>query len=157
MGRVLISTNSWSRVLLKKPFKNSATEYFPALYGTRIFITVFTTARRLSVSCARFYHSVSSHPISLKIHFNITLPSRPSSSKLFIFFRFSYHNSAWFSPLPHAYHITCPSHPPVFHQLNAIAWEGQILQPLFIQLSFYFLPLNPYPANVDKMASSYQC
>jgi len=46
------------------------------MYGTPRFVTVFTTARQLSLSCARLNHSVSSHPISCKIRFNITLLSR---------------------------------------------------------------------------------
>jgi hypothetical protein len=38
---------------------------------TRRFITVFTTARKLSKSQARWIHPTPTHPSSVKIHFNI--------------------------------------------------------------------------------------
>jgi hypothetical protein len=73
-------THSWSWALLKKlpivlPLKN-----FPAFYGTRRFITAFTRALHWSLSWARLIQSLPSHPISLKIHFNIVHPPTSWSS-----------------------------------------------------------------------------
>jgi hypothetical protein len=52
----------------------SATQMFsPTFYGTRMSITVFKTARHFSLSWVKLIHSISSHPISLKTHFNIIL------------------------------------------------------------------------------------
>jgi hypothetical protein len=43
----------WSRVLLEKLIVTQLVKKFPTFYGNRRFITVFTTARHLSLSCAR--------------------------------------------------------------------------------------------------------
>ena len=54
---------------------------FPALYGTRRFITAFTSARHLSLSWASSIQSISPHPTSwrsiliLSSHLRLALPS----------------------------------------------------------------------------------
>ena len=56
---------------------------FPAFYGTRRFITAFTTARHLfSPEPVRLSPCPLSH--FSKIHFNIILPSTPESSVWFL-------------------------------------------------------------------------
>jgi len=40
----------WSRVLIEKPTGSQLVKKFPALYGTRNFITTFTSSRYLSLS-----------------------------------------------------------------------------------------------------------
>ena len=40
----------WSRVLFEKPTGFQLVKKFPAFYGTRRFITAFTSARHLSLS-----------------------------------------------------------------------------------------------------------
>jgi hypothetical protein len=62
----------WSRVLVEKLKRPQPTTKFPKFYGTRRFITAFTTARHLSLSWARSIQSVLSTHFS-KIHFNIIL------------------------------------------------------------------------------------
>jgi len=55
-----------SRVLLEKLTGPQLVKKFPAFYGTRRFITVFTRARHLSLSSAR---SIDSMPPPF--HFNL--------------------------------------------------------------------------------------
>jgi hypothetical protein len=45
-----ITTTPWSRVLPEKLERPELLKKFPAFYGTRRFITAFTTARHLSLS-----------------------------------------------------------------------------------------------------------
>jgi hypothetical protein len=54
----------WSRVLLEKLTDLQLVKKFPAFYGTRKFITAFTSARHLSLSWASSIQSVPSHPTS---------------------------------------------------------------------------------------------
>jgi len=49
----------WSRVLLEKLTSSHLVKKFPALYGTRMFIAVFTNASHLSLSSAS---SIQSKP-----------------------------------------------------------------------------------------------
>ena len=48
---------SWSRVLREKLTGSQLAKKFPALHGTRRFITAFTSARHLSLSCASSYRT----------------------------------------------------------------------------------------------------
>jgi len=52
------SLTAWSRVLLDKYTVSQLFKEFPAFYGTRRFITAFTTARLLSQFWARSIHSI---------------------------------------------------------------------------------------------------
>ena len=54
----------WSRVLLEKLTSSQLVKKFPAFYGTRRFVTAFTSARHLSLSWARSVQSMPPHPIS---------------------------------------------------------------------------------------------
>ena len=71
----------WSRVLLEKLTGFQLVKKFPAVYGTRRFITAFTSARHLSLSWANSIHSIHSHPTSwtsiliLYSHLRLGLPS----------------------------------------------------------------------------------
>jgi hypothetical protein len=56
----------WSRVLLEKLTVTQLVKKFPAFYGTRRFITVFTTVCHWPPSRARWLQSTPSHPISLR-------------------------------------------------------------------------------------------
>jgi len=49
----------WSRVLLEKLTGSAASQEIPHIYGTRRFITVFTSARHLSLS---WTNSIQSPP-----------------------------------------------------------------------------------------------
>jgi hypothetical protein len=54
----------WSRVPLQKLTGRQLVKKFPAFYGTRKFITAFTSARHLPLSRARAIQSMSPHPTS---------------------------------------------------------------------------------------------
>ena len=71
----------WCRVLLEKLTGLQLVKKFPAFHGTRRFITIFTSARRLSLSWASPIQSIYPHPISwrsiliLFTHLRLGLPS----------------------------------------------------------------------------------
>jgi len=56
----------WSRVLLEKLTASQLGKKFPAFYGTRRFITAFTSARHLSLSWTSLIQSIPPHPISCR-------------------------------------------------------------------------------------------
>ena len=91
----------WSRVLIEKPTGTQAGKVFPAFYGIRMFITVFT-----SVSWASSIHSMPPTHHWLKIHLNIILPSTPGSSKWSLSLRFPHQNPLYISHLPHACYMS---------------------------------------------------
>ena len=55
---------AWSRVILEKLTGSQPVKEFPAFYGTRMFITAFTSARHLSLSWASSIQSIPPHPTS---------------------------------------------------------------------------------------------
>ena len=71
----------WSTVLLGKLNGSQLVKKFPAFGVTRRFITAFTTARHLFLSCARLILSMSSSHF-LNSHLNIILPSTHRSSQV---------------------------------------------------------------------------
>ena len=75
------SLTPFSTVHLKKLTGSQLVKKFPAIYGTRRFITAFTSARHLSLSWARSIQSKLPHPTSwrsiliLSSHLRLGLPS----------------------------------------------------------------------------------
>ena len=57
--------NPWSRVLLEKLIGSQPVKKCTAFYGKRRFITVFTSARHLSLSWARSIHVPRTHYLNL--------------------------------------------------------------------------------------------
>jgi len=110
----------WSRVLLENLTGFQLVKKFPAFYGTRRFITTFTSARHLSLSWASSIQSMP--PIShfLKIHLNIILPSTPGSPKWSLNLRVPHLHPVYASPLPHTRYMPRPSHSSRFYQPNNI-------------------------------------
>jgi hypothetical protein len=79
--------SEWSWIILEKLIVTQPVKKFPAFYGTRRFITVFTRSRHWSLSWARWIQSIPPP------HFpRILLPSRPTSSTWSLPFRFSDQN-----------------------------------------------------------------
>ena len=68
------------KVILEKPTSSQLVMQLSAFYGTRSFITPFTSARHLSLSWARSIQSIPPHPISwrsilISSHLRLSLPS----------------------------------------------------------------------------------
>ena len=92
----------WRRALLEKLTGFQLVKIFPAFYGTRRFITAFTSARHLSLSWASSIQSIPPTSHFLKIHLTSELHSSG--------------NSCPFAPLPHNF-ISMPS---VLEHLEAV-------------------------------------
>jgi hypothetical protein len=108
---LLCNTHSWSWVLLEKLPIVQLLKNFPAFYGTRRFITMFTRALHWSLSWATSIQSIPSHPISLR-----------SISILFTHLRLGFPSGRFPSGFPtnlsHSCYIHCPSHPPWLDHSN---------------------------------------
>jgi hypothetical protein len=124
----------------------SASQEIPRIYGTRSFITAFTSAPPPIPILSQIYpvHAPTSH--ILKIHLNIILPSTPGSPKWF--FPSGFPTKILYRPLlsPHSRYIPRPSHSSRFYHPNNIEWRLQIIQRLIMQLRplpCYLVPLRP--------------
>jgi hypothetical protein len=99
-------------VLLEKLSIVQLLKNFPACYGIRRFITVFTRALHRSLFWARSIQSIPSHPIYLRsililfTHLRLGLPSGlfPSGIPTNILYTFLF--------FPHSCYMPCPSRPP---------------------------------------------
>ena len=78
----------FSRVFLEKLVVSQVVKIFPSLRGSRRFITISTTARRLSLSWADISGPLPRN-LFFRIHFNIILSSTHQYSKWSRFFRYS--------------------------------------------------------------------
>jgi len=121
----------WSRVLVEGLTSSQLVKKFPAFYGTRRFITAFTSAWHLSPSCARTIRSITPHPTSwisnliLSSHLCLCL-SCGSFPQIY-------------SPKPrmhlsslHTCYMPLPSHSSWFDQQNNIWSAVQIITLLII-------------------------
>lgn len=83
----------WSRFVLEKLVVLQSLKKFPAFVGTRRFITTFTTTRHFSLSLARLIKSTP----SFRTHFNITILSKPTSSRWPLSHKSPHQNPVWTS------------------------------------------------------------
>ena len=99
---------TWSRVF-QKLTGSKLVKKFPRFYGTRRFLTAFTSAHH-----PHYPQPDQSSPWPpshfLKIQLNIILPLTPGSSKWCLSFRFP--TKTLYAPLPHAWYMPRPSHAP---------------------------------------------
>jgi hypothetical protein len=98
-----------STVLLEKLTGSHLVKQFPALCGTRRFITAFKTARHLSLPWPDQSSPCPTIPF-LKINFNIILSSTPRSANWSLSLRSPHHSSVRTSPLPNTCYMPRPSH-----------------------------------------------
>ena len=98
----------WCRVLLEKLTGLQLVKKFPAFHGTRMFITVLTSVRHLSLSWANPIQFTYPHPTSwrsiliLSIHLCLGLPSG--------LFPSGFPTKTLYAPLFSPICATCPAH-----------------------------------------------
>ena len=100
--------NPWSRIILEKLTSLQVVKKFPAFYGTRRFITAFTSACHLSLSWASSIQSIPPHPTSwrsiliLSSHLRLGLPIGLFPSR--------FPTKTLYTPLSYPMRATCPVH-----------------------------------------------
>jgi hypothetical protein len=146
----------WSRVLVVKLTGLQIVKKFPAFYGTRRFITEFTSAPPTFL----YPEPAQSRPYPtsnfLKIRRNIILPSAPGSPRWSPSLRFSHQNPVHVSLLPYTRYVPCPSHYSRLYYLHNIGWGvhaikifimRRYIQQMYIGLIFW---LKCVTRNVRK-------
>jgi hypothetical protein len=129
---------------------------FPAFYGTRRFITVFTRALHWSLSWARSIQSVPSHPISLRSILILSTYLRLGLPNGLLPFG-SHQYPICIPPLPHSWYMPCPSHPPCLNRSSYTWRRVQVMKLLIMQFtSSLFSPnilLNTLFSNTLSLCS----
>jgi hypothetical protein len=138
---LLTYLRSWAllqKLPIMQPLKN-----FPAFYGTRRFITVFTGAVHWSLSWARSIQSIPSHPIPLR---SIVHPPTSWSSYWSLSFWIPHQYPICIPLLPHSCYMSCSSHSPWLDYSNYVWWGVQVMKllimPAYILYCIVFLLLS---------------
>jgi hypothetical protein len=137
-------SNCMELALIEKPLVAQLLRNFKTFYGTRRFIAVFTGFRHWSLSWARWFQSISPHPISLKVHFNIILQCTFLSLTSGLFLAFppkSYMHSSY----SHSCYMPCPFHPSWLGHFNYTWRRVQVMNLLIMYFSpsfYYFVHLR---------------
>jgi hypothetical protein len=132
----------WSRVLMEKPRVIHLLKNFPAFYGTRSFITVFTRISHWSLYWLRWIHSVPPHLISLRsilMFFSSLRLDIPTVLSLWL----SHQKACIHSSSPHTYYMPCPSLSPWLDESNYVWRRAKFMKPSIMMVSptSYYLSL----------------
>ena len=123
------SLTPWSWVLPAKLTGPQVVKNFPALDGTRRFITAFTTARQSSLSWVRWIQFTSSCPISWRLismlspHLHLGLPLD--------LFPSGFPTKTLYEALLTPTRATCPAHPIL---LDLVYWRTVITPAVYQEL-----------------------
>jgi hypothetical protein len=130
-----------SMVLLEKLTGLQLIKNFPSFYGTRKFITAFTSSRHLSLSCASSIQSTPPHPTCwrsiLILSSHLCLVSLQWSLSL----RFLHQHPVYASSLPHPSYMSSLSHSPRFYHPHNSGWAVQIMDLLLIPKETFLMNL----------------
>jgi hypothetical protein len=135
---ILYLLTPWSTVLLEKLTGLQLVKKLPTFYGTRKFITVFTSTRHLSQSWASSIQSTFPHPTSwrsiliLFSHLCLDLPSHLFPSG------FPTINLTHLSS-PHTCYMPRPARSSRFHHPHNNGWGVQNIKLLIMK--FFSIPL----------------
>ena len=116
----------WSRALLEKLTGSQLVKKFPIFYGTRKFITAFTSARHLSLSSARSIQSLPPHPTEYCPHIYAWVFQVASFPQV------SPPKSCIHLPSPHTCYMPRSNHSSRFDHPNNIGWAVQIIKLLLL-------------------------
>ena len=142
----------WSRVLLEKLTGFKLVKKFLAFYGTQKFITAFTSARQLSLSCARSIQSMPPLPTSwrpiliLSSHLRLGLPSAHLPQ-----ITLTPKTPLCISPISHTLHNPSHSFSSSFYQAN-IWWGVQIIK--LPGTSVLYLGVTSPPLGTDILLNT---
>ena len=130
----------WSTVLLEKLINCQLLMKFPTFYGTRRFISAFTSARHLSLSWASSIQSTTPHHTSWRSILILSFHLRLGPPKWSLSFRFPHQNPVYASPLPHTRYMLRPSHSSRFYHANHVGCGIQSLSSSLC--SFLYSPVT---------------
>jgi hypothetical protein len=117
-----------SRVIFEKLTGFQLVKNFPTLYGTRRFITAFTSARHLSLPWASSIQSITPHPTSWR---SIVKSSYLRlGSRLSLSLRFTHQNPVYVSPLSYTRSMPRTSRSFRIYHPNVIGWGVHIIKLL---------------------------
>jgi hypothetical protein len=139
----LSSLTPWSRVFLEELTSSQLVKKFYAYYGTRRFITAFTSARHLSLSWASSIQSISPHPTSqrsiliLSSHLLLGLPSG--------LFPSGFPTETLYTTLYSLIRATCPDHL-ILLDFITLKMLGEEYRSLSCILFSFSTPLLPRPS-----------